>query len=196
MTGSKTLPERVCSLIRVCHALPSEVRDPLSWSLQVVICKGRMKVRLWSVLTPVHTLHFFTTRSIKRGYRIVTVCFIVYLGPLWKSYILNDGNVISPFPVQSLLPCSPAGISGSFLFQSVLCTVTVGICKFAVLCPKDVVDKMLALFSCLIFFPLLWQLSSALGSSSSLSKLSSRRYSHSGYISQKGQLLLPLTEAS
>lgn len=115
-------------------------------------------------------------------------------GPSLQINTLNDGNVISPFPVLSFLPCSPAGVSGSFLFQSVLCMVTVRICEFAFPYPKDFVDKMLALFCCLIFFLLLWQFSSALGCS--ISKLSSRRYSYSGYISQKGQLLLPLTEAS
>lgn len=137
---------------------------------------------------------------------VTFLLFIVFKGVigLWLFYCLSGPSlkinilmvIWSPHFLCKIFYCAPQLEFLLFPVSGCSCTVTVGIYKFAFPYPKDFFDIMLALLCRFIFFLVLWQLSTAFGSPSSLSKLSSRRYSHSGYISQKGQLLLPLTEAS
>lgn len=57
---------------------------------------------------------FFTFWSIKRSYRTVTVLLSIWALSENQHF---DGNEISPFPVQNLLLCSPAGISALSCFR-------------------------------------------------------------------------------
>lgn len=161
---SKMLPENVCRPMRLHHTSVKCVT--VSCCLQMVIHKAPCRLDVTC----------FTIHSIKRSYRTVTV-----LLSLWPSLKINFLIVMwSPHFLCQIFYCAP---QLEFLLSPVSgCsrTVTVDICKFAFPYPKDFVDKTLAVLCWFIFFLVLWQLSTAFGSPSSLSKLSSRRYSHSG----------------